>query len=148
MATIREAKANDIHAIGSLLREHDLRTEGVLETGTRYWVAEECVRVVGAIGLELGDASVLLRSAIVDPRWRGNGLGRELTGAALGWARTAGYRFAYCFRTDAGTYWVARGFRGCSVEEVVHALRNAPQVELFARLGWLPTEEAFRIDLR
>jgi N-acetylglutamate synthase-like GNAT family acetyltransferase len=145
---IREAEANDVHAIGSLLRQHDLRTEGVLETGTRYWVAEKGLRVVGAIGLELGDTSVLLRSAIVDPRWRGGGLGRELTGAALGWARAAGYRLAYCFSTDAGTYWVARGFRSCSVDEVVHALPNAPQVELFARLGWLPTEEAFQIGLR
>ena len=147
MSAIREATPIDIHEIRNLLRKHDLRTEGVLEPGTRYWVALNDEGIVGAIGLEPGDTSVLLRSAIVHPDWRGNGLGRELTESALTWARAAGYRVAYCFSTDAGTYWISRGFRACPVNDVVQALPKSQQVELFARLGWLPTEEAFQINL-
>ena len=147
MSAIREANPDDIQEIRNLLRKHDLRTEGVLKPGTRYWVALNDEGIVGAIGLEPGDTSVLLRSAIVHPDWRGNGLGRELTQSALTWARVAGYRVVYCFSTDAGAYWTALGFRACPVNDVVHALPNSQQVELFARLGWLPTEAAFQLDL-
>jgi N-acetylglutamate synthase-like GNAT family acetyltransferase len=147
MATIREAQACDAQAITTLLRNHDLRTEGVLEIGTKYWIAEEGPQIVAAIGLELGDTSVLLRSAIVAPDRHGRGIGGELTAQALSWARACGYRSAYCFSTEAGEYWIARGFCPCSVEVVVHALPNAPQVVLFDRLGWLPTEAAFQLAL-
>ena len=147
MTAIREAKDDDNLMICNLLRQHDLRPEGVLESGTKYWVAEEGVDLIGAIGLELGQASVLLRSAIVDSHRRGKGIGRQLTEYALDWARLGGYRKAYCFSTDAGGYWVTRGFRACPVEEVVNALPTAPQVKLFHRLGWLPTEVAYEITI-
>lgn len=133
MSAIREATVDDVLTICNLLRDHDFRTEGVFESGTKYWVAEAGARLVGAIGLELGYTSVLLRSAIVDPHLRGKGLGRQLTECALDWARRGRYVNAYCFSTDAGSYWVTRGFRPCSVEEVVNALPAAPQVQLLHR---------------
>lgn len=148
MFTIREASERDKDIIWALLLRHELRTEGVLEPCTRYWVAEEDGRIIGAIGLEIGSTSVLLRSAIVAPNLRSRGLGRELTKTALNSARTDGYRVAYCFSTDAGDYWVARGFHICSVDEIVAELPDAPQVRLFDRLGWLPTEVAYKISLR
>jgi N-acetylglutamate synthase-like GNAT family acetyltransferase len=147
MLVIRQATTSDVAAIIALLQTDDLRTEGILEHLTRYWVAEDGPRLIGAIGLELGDTCVLLRSAIVTSGERGNGVGRKMTEQALEWASESGYRFAYCFSTDAGSYWTARGFNICSVEEVVCAVPHAPQVRLFDRLGWLPTEVAYRIAL-
>lgn len=147
MLVIRRAVITDTAPIIALLRTDDLRTEGILEDGTRYWVAEKGPALLGAIGLELGQTSVLLRSAIVAPTQRGRGIGRNLTGNALAWARESGYRAAYCFSTDAGEYWLARGFIACPVEEVVRAIPDAPQVRLFDRLDWLPTEIAYRIAL-
>jgi hypothetical protein len=45
--------------------------------------------VVGAIALERHgtgpDTAFLLRSAVIDPAWRGHGVGGLLTDAALGW---------------------------------------------------------------
>jgi N-acetylglutamate synthase-like GNAT family acetyltransferase len=144
---IRRARTSDAAAIVALLRTDDLRTEGVLEDRTCYWVAENGPTLIGAIGLELGDSCVLLRSAIVVRADRGEGVGRKLTESALEWARSGGYQVAYCFSTDAGEYWTARGFATCSVEEVVRAVPHAPQVQLFRRLGWLPTEVAYSIRL-
>lgn len=141
---IREATTGDLASIRSLLTASELRTEGVLEADTCYWVAEVGDELVGAIGLELGDTSVLLRSAIVAPSARSAGIGRALTDTALNWAWKHGYRAAYCFSTDAGSYWIARGFTECPVDEVLDNLPNAPQVRLFRRLGWLPTEVAYR----
>jgi N-acetylglutamate synthase-like GNAT family acetyltransferase len=147
MPTIRDAQEGDRFTIRDLLLEYDMQYEGVFESGSKYWVAEDGVLVVGAMGLELGQGSVLLRSAIVAPSYRGKGLGQKLTEHALSWARDGGYRNAYCFSTNAGGYWIARGFQPCSIEDVVRALPTAPQVELFGRLGWLPTEEAFQLRL-
>jgi N-acetylglutamate synthase-like GNAT family acetyltransferase len=147
MIAIREALQSDTQVISALLLRNELRAEGVLEPHTHYWVAEKDARIVGAIGLEPGYASVLLRSAIVDRNLRGHGLGQELTRTALTFARTHGYRAAYCFSTDAGDYWRARGFDPCPVDEVTRALPNAPQVRLFDRLGWLPAELAWKYFL-
>jgi len=104
MLVIRPATSSDLTAIVALLQSDDLRTEGILENATRYWIAEDGPKLVGAIGLELGDKCALLRSAIVISSERGRGVGRSLTEHALEWARENGYGAAYCFSTDAGSY--------------------------------------------
>jgi GNAT superfamily N-acetyltransferase len=52
-------------------------------------VADVGDAVVGAIALERHgtgpDTAFLLRSAVIDPAWRGHGVGGLLTDAALGW---------------------------------------------------------------
>ena len=145
MLTIREATISDLVPITALLKADGLRTEGVCEAGARYWVAEHGSRLIGAIGLECGETAVLLRSAVVLSNERRKGVGRKLTERALEWAWSRGYQAASCFSTDAGDYWITRGFRPCSVDEVVRAVPDAPQVRLFDQLGWLPTEAAYRI---
>jgi N-acetylglutamate synthase-like GNAT family acetyltransferase len=145
--TIREAVETDKLVISALLLSNELRVEGVLAPHTHYWLAENDARIVGAIGLELGNTSVLLRSAIVERDLRGQGIGQQLTLTALNFARTLGYPTAYCFSTDAGDYWKARDFDLCPVDEVTTALPDAPQVRLFDQLGWLPTEVAWKLNL-
>lgn len=140
---IREAIPGDLDSLKHLLQANELRAEGILEDRTRYWVACKDSEFIGAIGLELGTQCALLRSAVVVPTERGRGLGRALTELALHWACENGYRAVYCFSTDAGSYWVERGFEQCAVDEVVRELPHAPQVRLFKALGWLPTEIAF-----
>ena len=140
---IRPAMAADLSAITGLLAASDLRTEGVLEDNTRYWVAFDGEDPIGAIGLELGGTGALLRSAVVTPVHRGQGIGAQLTEHALDWAWQNGFRAVYCFSTDAGDYWMRRGFAQCAVDEVVLALPEAPQVRLFESLGWLRSEVAY-----
>src|SRR3954447_16889968 len=115
---IREATLGDFDSVKHLLEENDLRAEGILQPGTRYWVACERSRIIGAIGLELGANCALLRSAVVVRTERGRGLGRDLTDLALKWACENGMHAVYCFSTDAGSYWVARGFEPCPVDTV------------------------------
>ena len=141
---IREATPGDLNSVRQLLQANELRSEGVLEDGPRYWLACNDTGCVGAIGLELGARSALLRSAVVSPTERRKGLGRALTETAWNWACENGYQAVYCFSTDAGSYWETRGFEQCAVDEVVSELPHAPQVRLFRALGWLPTEIAFR----
>jgi N-acetylglutamate synthase-like GNAT family acetyltransferase len=145
--TCREATDGDLQEIAELLQRNDLRPEGILDPGTKYWVVQKDGRLIGSIGIELGTTSVLLRSAVVAPELRGRGIGRKLTFEALAWASNEGYASAYCFSTDAGSYWQGLGFGPCSVDEVVAELNDAPQTRLFADLGWLATEKAFKVSL-
>jgi len=143
----RKANFADLERITSLLQEEDLRPEGVLEPSTHYWVAEEADKLLSSVGLELGAKSALLRSAIVEPQSRGQGIGRQLATEALDWAKKEGFRAAYCLSTHAGSYWLRLGFRVCPVDEVGAELKDAPQMGLFHELGWLPTEVAFKMHL-
>ena len=146
--SIREATQNDLPLLLDLLRQCDLVTEGVLQSGTRYWVAESDVQqLIGLAGLEFGQDAVLLRSVGVHPDFQKRGIGTALVKQTLTMAAKAGVRYAYCFSTDAQTYWAHSGFRKVSVTELVDALPDAPQVIHFARIGWLPTEVAWRKDL-
>ena len=145
---IRDATASDLEALKTLLESSHLSTAHVLEPGTRYWVAEREGVLIGAIGLELGDGVVLLRSAVTHPEHRGSGLGSGLTHHALAWARGAGFRLAYLFSTGAGAFWARQGFREVPVDELVSVMPDAPQVGYYRQNGWLPSEVAWRKDFR
>ncbi|MCU0493034.1 MAG: GNAT family N-acetyltransferase [Chloroflexaceae bacterium] len=148
MTTIREANPADLESITSLLAACGLLAAGVLTPGSRYWLAEDGDHVVGAIGLECGSEAGLLRSAGVLPSQRGLGLGAQLTQRLFDAAAAAGLRHLYCFSTGAGDYWQRHGFVEVPVPELVAALPNCFQVQHYAALGWLPTEIAWRKDLR
>jgi GNAT superfamily N-acetyltransferase len=57
------------------------------------WVALDGAEVVGSVALrDLGDGVVELKRMYLRPDQRGRGLGRELLGVALDWARDRGMR--------------------------------------------------------
>lgn len=60
---------------------------------TALWVAVEGEAVVGSVALrDLGGDAVELKRMYLRPGQRGRGLGRQLLGVALDWARTHGKR--------------------------------------------------------
>ena len=144
---IRIAALGDRERICALLDQIGLNTADALASGTRYWLAEDGGAACGVLGLEYGASAALLRSARVLPAVRGRGLGRMLVGTALAAAKRHGHTRAYLFSTGAGSYWARLGFREVPVDELVAALPDTPQVRQYQRLGWLPTEVAWRRDL-
>lgn len=145
---IREASLADIPQISRILTQVGLSTDDILVQGTRYWLVEDIDKQpVGTIGLEPGQDAVLLRSAAILPSLHGQGIGTYLVQHVLDKAKVAGYQHVYLFSTDARTYWQRMGFREVPVSEHVAALPNAPQVQRYTLLGWLPTEVSWRRDL-
>jgi N-acetylglutamate synthase-like GNAT family acetyltransferase len=145
--TIREATSADAAVLGAILAEAGLSSHGVLDPGTRYWLAQRRDEAIGVVGLELGAGAALLRSAAVRPAARGNGVGAALLWWALDQARDRGVRRIYLFSTDAGAFWSRQGFREVPVPALVAALPDAPQVRHYDQQGWLPDEVAWRKDL-
>lgn len=146
---IRPATLHDLMALQTFLRRMKLMTDGLLVPGTRCWLAElPKDRIIGTAAVEWDAQCGLLRSAAVDPAFRSQGIGRALVNCVLEACAATGRERVYCFSTGAGGYWQHLGFKQVSVIEVVKALPHAPQVLVFERLGLLPTEIAWRKDLR
>lgn len=74
------------------------------------------------------------------------GLGTSLVQHAL--TAATGYQHVYLFSTGAGAYWQRLKFQEVPVSELVAVLPEVPQVKQYELLGWLPTEIAWRHDLR
>ncbi|MHB8065098.1 MAG: GNAT family N-acetyltransferase [Ruminiclostridium sp.] len=120
----------------------------MLEKDTRYWGAFVKDRLGGVIGCEYENQYGLLRSALVDIQYRKMGIAERLTKVLLQAAEEKNLEEIYLFSTGAGAYWNRLGFEQVMVEDVVEKLANAPQVKLFEKLGWLPTEIAFKFSLK
>jgi len=145
---VREATPEDKPALVSFLTSEGLPADDVLSPGTVYWLAETAAgEVIASAGLEFGMDAGLLRSVATAERRRGEGLGKRMVQAAFEAARSRRLRRVYLFSTGAGGYFAGLGFVESSVEELVIALPNAPQVLRFSSLGWLSTEVAWRLDL-
>jgi len=82
-AALRPAEAGDWPRIQSLLAAAGLPTQDLQpQAVTDFTVATDADKVVGAVAIERYGVSGLLRSLVVDPEWRGRGLGRALVDAA------------------------------------------------------------------
>jgi amino-acid N-acetyltransferase len=73
-------------------------------------VAYDGAAIVGCAALELYGPHALLRSVAVDARVRGQGLGQQLTLAALDFARAAGVGDVYLLTETARTFFPRFGF--------------------------------------
>lgn len=108
---IRSATATDFEVVKRLLTAAGLPLDGLDEQfGEGYAIAESDGIAIGAEGIEVyGDAG-LLRSAVVDPAWRGRGVGDALTRDRLAWAAQRGLREVWLLTTTAADYFPRHGF--------------------------------------
>jgi amino-acid N-acetyltransferase len=67
--------------------------------------------VVGAAAIEVHPPFGLLRSAVVEPSWRGHGVGIALTRDRLAWARMRGLVALYLLTTTAPDFFARFGFQ-------------------------------------
>ena len=109
--SIRPARAADLAAVRALLIAAELPVDGLDEQfGDAYAVAESDNTIIGAEGIETYGKAGLLRSAVVDDRWRGRGVGDALTRDRLAWARERGLGDVYLLTTTAADYFPRHGF--------------------------------------
>jgi amino-acid N-acetyltransferase len=88
-------------------------------------LALDADQVVGSGALELYGDAALLRSVAVAPEQRGQGLGQQLTQAALDLARQHGVRQVYLLTETAADFFPRFGFRPIARADVTPAVQRS-----------------------
>jgi amino-acid N-acetyltransferase len=115
---IQSAEHSDLPAVRRLLESQHLPLDGIDDHVSTMVVARQGSEVVGAAAVELYADGALLRSVVVDPAARGQGLGHRLSEAALGIARNRGTRTAFLLTTTAERFFPKLGFEPIVREDV------------------------------
>lgn len=127
---VREATPAELATISALVTAAGLPLEGLADAA-HVWVADAAGAIVGTVALErhgTGDATAyLLRSAAVDPAWRGRGVGAALTAAAL--PRVDADLVPVALLTEtAATYFPRFGFVAVAREQLPAALGGSAEL--------------------
>jgi len=105
-----EPQSHEMDAARALLDGAALPTDDLAEPHVWLWGAEHDGQIAGSVGLEPARQVGLLRSLVVAPAWRGNGLADRLCRFALERARAAQMDALYLLTEHAAGYFSARGF--------------------------------------
>jgi len=122
---IRAAEETDLPAIRRLLETEHLPLAGVEEHVRTMVVAKNGEDVVGAAAVELYADGALLRSVVVSPAVQGQGLGHQLTEAALDVAKASGSRAAFLLTTTAEKFFPKIGFERISRDDVPASVQTS-----------------------
>jgi amino-acid N-acetyltransferase len=124
--SIRSAQAHDLAIVQRLLSAAHLPTDGLEEQfGEAYAIAECDGQAIGAEGIEIYGEAGLLRSAVVDPAWRGKGVGDALTQDRLRWATERGLREVWLLTTTAADYFPRFGFERAARDTAPEAMQRS-----------------------
>ena len=126
---VREARPSDLAGVLALLRRAGLPAAGVADSFSHFYVADNEGTLVGAAGLEVYGASALLRSVVVDDRWRGTGVGRSLIDHALGQARQQGIADVFLLTTTAEHYFPRFGFACVARDSVNDEVKSSVEFQ-------------------
>ena len=103
--------APDFEALTALLAEAGLCYDDLTPAHLDHFaLLHDDGALIGAVGLEVEGTDALLRSLIVAPDRRGEGLGLRLVDAIEAHARTAGVTRLYLLTTTAADFFAARGY--------------------------------------
>ncbi len=108
MITYRNATSDDIEKMHTLLKESGLHTEDV--AACDFMVALSDGAVVGGAGLEMHGNQGLLRSLVVNPSFRGQGVGRDLVDLVVARASEMALEEVFVLTTSAAPYFRRLGF--------------------------------------
>ncbi len=117
------ARGHDLAPALELLRHCDLPEKGVADAFGHYFVVRDDGQLVGLAGLELCGEDGLLRSVVVEPGYRGQGLANKLVEATVERARRLNLRALYLLTTTARDYFARRGFLDSPRDQAPEAIR-------------------------
>jgi amino-acid N-acetyltransferase len=119
------ARVHDLPGVLALLRDAELPEQGVADLFRNFMVVHDDASVVAAAGLEVHGEDGLLRSVVVDPAFRSQGLGGLLVGAVADLARRLELRGLYLLTTSARPFFLKHGFADCARELAPPAIRES-----------------------
>ena len=135
-------EAAAVPVVLALLEAANLPTVGVQENLTAFIVARVGDEVVGCCGVESHGAYGLLRSLVVAPVHRGQGIAVTLVAHVLSLPQHAAYAGIYLLTTTARDFFPRFGFEVCPRGEAPEAIRaswefrtGCPDIAVVMRLA-------------
>lgn len=126
---IRAAHPGDLPEILELLGNASLVIDGVEEHVGTFVIARDGGEMVGCGGAEAYQFAALIRSIVVRPDYRGNGLGRRLVRELLDRLVSRGLREFYLLTIDAEPFFRRRGFRTIDRDEIHPQLLGSAELQ-------------------
>ena len=141
-------QTRDLAAVRAMLERAAMLSDGIDAPSSCYLLAYINDEPIGVVGIEPRLDAALIRSLYVADAMRSRGIGAKLMTAARKAAHTRGARHLYLFSTNAREFFRGLGFEQVPVEEVINAMRGAPQVEYYrARPDELAREATWHLDI-
>lgn len=122
---IEGAQPSDARDVLRLLEQNRLPLDGLADHLGTTLVARQESRVVGSAALEVYADGALLRSVAVAPELQRQGLGRDLTSAAVRLAQDLHVTAIYLLTTTAERYFPKFGFERITRAEVPATVRTS-----------------------
>jgi amino-acid N-acetyltransferase len=122
---IQQAQVDDMPAVCVLLEQHHLPLDGLRDHLETILVARRNGQIIGSAALEVYPDGALLRSVAVAADAQGQGLGRELTDAAIRMAEDLNVPAIYLLTTTAERYFPKFGFERIARDDVPAAVRTS-----------------------
>lgn len=122
-----------------LLKSASLPTSDLSDEDMKeFFYAGPATAPIGIVGLQFYGSDALLRSLVVSPAHRAQGLGQELVERAEQHARARGVATVYLLTTTAEHFFRSRGYVVTPRDSAPPAIRSTPE---FA--GLCPASSAF-----
>jgi len=119
------ARQEELPGILALLDECELPREGLAPHLSTTLVARDGNQIVGSSALEIYEEFALLRSVAVRPAFRGRGLARRLTRAALDLAKHRQVTAVYLLTATASAYFLRLGFKSIPRSDVPEKVQRS-----------------------
>ncbi|GIW25126.1 arsenic resistance N-acetyltransferase ArsN2 [Meiothermus sp.] len=129
MITYCTATSDDLAEIRALLEASYLPTAGLEAHILNFVLAMEGQQVVGCAGLEVHQDSGLLRSVVVAPAYRAQGLGTKLTEGMIELAQQKNLTSLSLLTETAQDYFARFGFVQVSRTELPAALNASEELQ-------------------
>ena len=114
--------------IVTMLAAADLPGDGMEEQfSDAFVVADHDGKIVGAGGVEVYGRYGLLRSVVVDPAFRGKGLGEAIVSDRLRWSARQGLRAVYLLTTTVPEFFEKIGFTEMSRTEMPTEIQTSKE---------------------
>jgi amino-acid N-acetyltransferase len=122
---IERARSEDVPHVLRLLERNHLPLDGLLDHLATTLIARQNGQVIGSAALEIYPDGVLLRSVAVAPEAQGQGLGRQLTDAAIRMAEGVSAPAIYLLTTTAERFFPRFGFEPIARADVPTAVQTS-----------------------
>ena len=125
---IRKASSHDLHAAKTWLSDAGLPSEDLTASHMQtFLIAMHADQPAGMIGLENFGELGLLRSLVIENRYRGAGIGRKLVDALETNAASEGIAELWLLTIDADAFFNRLGYVVCERDDAPAVIRNTQE---------------------